>query len=227
MNIRRVWRECYAQDGHILYKLPLIVGLTFSLLLVPFGIGVLSLALLWGYQLDLTRNVRDGQPTPLPEWGEFRRRFAVGAWMLLAAAMYSLPTLIWWGVSLIGGWFVTGLNNAVFWCLFPFVLVYQMFAWSLFALGTLRYLDSGDARDYFELRLLLDTWRRNRTRALEWLFASVVLTGGLLLIGAIPVVGWLFFAATLTPLHGHLLGQLATRLNKPVGTPAPAPRKRR
>ena len=43
------------------------VGLLFSVVLI----GLIPLIIVLGYTLDVTRNVMDGQPNPLPEWNDW------------------------------------------------------------------------------------------------------------------------------------------------------------
>jgi hypothetical protein len=47
-----------------------------------------------GYIVELVRNVIDRKPEPLPEWGDFGRKFMDGLILTVAYFIYSLPALL-------------------------------------------------------------------------------------------------------------------------------------
>ena len=48
----------------------------------------------WGYMLTVMRNVAEGHPTPLPEWGEFGAHFMKGLYAFVGILVYFLPVII-------------------------------------------------------------------------------------------------------------------------------------
>jgi hypothetical protein len=47
-----------------------------------------------GYVVEVIRNVRDGRPTPLPEWDDFGQYFMNGLWLAIIGLVYSIPFLL-------------------------------------------------------------------------------------------------------------------------------------
>ena len=81
-----------------------------SLLLTPLFIGLLGWAALFGYVIELVRNVRLGSPTPLPRWDDFNRYLASGFNVLAAVIIYNLPNVVLGCVStILGGNLGSGL----------------------------------------------------------------------------------------------------------------------
>lgn len=83
-------------DEEWLKKLAIGGGIALgSLILLPaLGLGLLLLLPLLGYMLEVLKNVRDGQPRPLPEWTDFGGFFKTGLVVFGISFVYSLPSLI-------------------------------------------------------------------------------------------------------------------------------------
>jgi hypothetical protein len=64
-----------------------------------------------GYLIQVIRNVRDGQPTPLPEWDQFGKYFMDGLWVFLIVLVYMIPILLLLCLQLVGGAVATGAKN--------------------------------------------------------------------------------------------------------------------
>jgi len=47
-----------------------------------------------GYVVEVIRNVRDGRPTPLPEWDQFGQMWMSGLWLFVIFLVYSIPIII-------------------------------------------------------------------------------------------------------------------------------------
>ena len=47
-----------------------------------------------GYIVQIIRNTRDGQPTPLPEWDQFGAYFMDGLWIFLIVLVYLIPVIL-------------------------------------------------------------------------------------------------------------------------------------
>ncbi len=65
-----------------------------ALALSPILVGLLLLLPINGYMLEALKNVRDGRPTPLPEWGNFGDLFTKGLMIFVIGLVYSLPGLL-------------------------------------------------------------------------------------------------------------------------------------
>src|SRR5512139_1860929 len=49
---------------------------------------------LFGWVIDIMRNVSQRQPNPLPEWSDFGEKFVKGAILFVVGLIYSLPALL-------------------------------------------------------------------------------------------------------------------------------------
>ncbi len=56
-------------------------------------IPILNLAAI-GYVIQVIRNVRDGQPLPLPEWDQFGQYFKDGLWIFLIFLVWAIPIIL-------------------------------------------------------------------------------------------------------------------------------------
>ena len=100
-------------------------------------IGILGSALLTGYMIQVVRNVRRGDPQPLPEWNAWGEKIVSGIKYLVILLIWSLPLFILWlpiGIlsAVLGNsdasW-IAGVVSVCFGCL---AVVYGIF----FALAT-------------------------------------------------------------------------------------------
>ncbi|HEY0735001.1 MAG TPA: DUF4013 domain-containing protein [Herpetosiphonaceae bacterium] len=64
-----------------------LIGTLISLVPILNFVGV-------GYALDVTRNVNNGQETPLPEWNDFGGQFIRGLLAVIIQFIWSLPLLV-------------------------------------------------------------------------------------------------------------------------------------
>lgn len=62
-------------------------------LVSPFVLGIPYLLIL-GYTVEIVRNVRRGEPRPLPKWDNLGDKFRDGLMLFIAFLVYSLPILI-------------------------------------------------------------------------------------------------------------------------------------
>lgn len=70
----------------------LILGLLFFwVLFIPV---IAAAAILWGYTLNTTRNVYDGNPMPLPRWENFGELFMRGITAIVGMIIWALPALV-------------------------------------------------------------------------------------------------------------------------------------
>ena len=174
-------------------------------------IGLISLCALLGYLAELVHNVVNDYPRPLPEWNHIGEHISKGAPVLLAIVAYHLPLLLVLvflyvfrhviAVSLFGGiTFVSILGG-----LAPLLMLYFVFAWSLLALGLVRYADSWEGNSFYQLNRLLRSLQNHSALALQWLIAS--LAASILLLTLLPLALALF-----VPVQGYLAGSYGRKL---------------
>jgi hypothetical protein len=204
------------EDEEWLPKLAIIVIVTFaSGLLLPVLVGFVGLALLAGYSVDLVRNVRDGQPRPLPRWDNYGDLIAKGGNVLVAWFVYLLPNVLvgcclWLfgasaGDSLVGG----GLSTLLICCAFPLILLYNVIVWPMLSLGLARYAEEGNIGVFFQFSDLFATMQRQSSVTLQYILYSFIVNIILGVVGAIPCVGWVAVPALSIPVFGYLIGQYA------------------
>lgn len=195
--------------------------------LIPL-LGLLGMAMLAGYSLDLMRNMRAGAKRPLPEWQDHEARMRDGFNALVAIFIYNLPN----GLPLCGllllaatGGDEPGLLPLLsICCLLFFMLVWNLFIWLMLAAGATRYAETRQLTSWFQPGELWDTLRANSGLFLQWLFYSLLTSLALGLVSAVPGVGWLISLALTIPVQGHLLGQLACAVDEREARASSTPR---
>jgi hypothetical protein len=216
MDIVRAFNFIF-DDQDWVGKLVIVAMLTFAIIFFPFGL--LALAALLGYALELAANVRAGHPTPLPRWDDITTKLANGMQVLLAWAVYYIPALviIACSVTLLRGFAVILLC-----CLSPLILLYSLAAGTLLAVGTAQFIENGDSRAFYRFPDQVAFISANPAPMLEWLFFSVIANILIGIVGAIPCIGWIVALGVSVPVQGHLLGQLVASLaDKPKRKPKP------
>lgn len=208
-----------------------------SFLLTPVLLGLVGWAILMGYQVSLVRNMRAGMTHPLPTWDNFDRYLSAGGNALIAFVIYNLPNIIigivlGFGFGVIGDAPFTGgvVLTSITCCLLPFILVYNIIVYPMFALGMGRYVDEPQTATFFDISSLFALLRLHTDKAIKWLVASLLVGLLLALVALIPCVGQIAALALATPIFGHLVGQFTTQvLGKPIKRkpqPRPGPRAR-
>lgn len=82
-------------DQDWIKKLAIGGGIAFvGLILSPILVGLALFLPIGGYMLQTLKNVRDGQPTPLPEWTDFGSLFSKGLMVFVIALVYNIPALL-------------------------------------------------------------------------------------------------------------------------------------
>lgn len=69
----------------------ILLGVLFSWLVIP---AIAATAIVVGYALIVTRNVYDGNPTPLPEWSNIGDMFVKGITALVGVLIWSIPLIV-------------------------------------------------------------------------------------------------------------------------------------
>ena len=202
-----------------------ILSLAAVLLSVLF-IGLIAVAILLGYMLETAANVRNRLGAPLPVWDNYPEKLTSGFNILVAAFVYNLPTLLLGGCAF---WMVNGTGNGllagglavgVVCCLVPLLLIYNLLVWPMLAVGTIRYMDTGQGNALFQFGPILSTMQDHGNATLQWIFYTVLANVIFAALGIIPCLGWVLILALSVPVHAHLLGQYALAI-RTKGKPAP------
>jgi hypothetical protein len=204
------------QWGSKLVILGLMVLLSIVLLIVLIGLIPLSICL--GFLAQLTNNVRNGHPRPLPGWNDYTEKMTIGGHLLIAILLYNLPTLmlvllVSFFVNVIGGGFLgITVNLMALCCAVPLILLYNMIAWSLLAAGLAQYVETGKRGVLYRPVHLWDVVRSHGNLTLRWMVAATVVNVVALLTGWIPCIGTPVILTMALLVHGHFLGQYARQL---------------
>jgi multisubunit Na+/H+ antiporter MnhG subunit len=199
-------------------KLVITVIMTF-LAVIPL-LGLVAVAALLGYGVELVQNVRDGRPDPLPRWGNYGDKIASGGNVLVAWIVYNiLNFLVVCCVATVPGlignseFFSSGFSLVALCCIFPALLVYNLFIWAMLAIGLVRYAEVGTIGVFFQFGDLFSTLNAHSRLLVQWVIMSLIAAAVLGFINIVPCIGWLASLALIFPVQGHLLGQLAYALD--------------
>ncbi len=199
-----------------------------ALALVPF-FGLVALAALLGYVVELVQNMRSGERHPLPRWDRLGEKVSGGGSVLLASVVYNLPLLVFACCALAlplgltgdsGSFFSASLAVVLACCALPLVVLYTLVTWPMLALGTVRFADTGSVGAFFQFGDLIYTLYSDLPATARWIGFSLVANAVIGLLAAIPCLGWLAMLALVYPVQGHLLGQFALLIeDKPSRKP--------
>lgn len=134
MNIGQSFTYIF-QDRNWVTKL--VVGtliLLVSLPLTAILVGFLGIAIVLGYSLEVLRNVREGNPEPLPEWRDrWSEWMVLGLKFGLVLLIWSLPVLLLSVSSSVAGNFALSSNDLfeAFGTMAVFMASILSFLWSI------------------------------------------------------------------------------------------------
>ena len=170
-----------------------------------------------GYMIQIIRNVRAGQPLPLPEWDQFGQYFKDGLWIFLIFLVWAIPIIVVSCLYGIGAAALgqnedmasaVGLISACFWCV--------MVLWGLVIAAVspaimVRYTEIGEFMAGFRFSEIIAVISSNVGNyiiviILIWV-ASLIASFGVILcvVGVIFTQFWSYLVA------GNLIGQLAVQ----------------
>jgi len=204
------------EDPNWIMKI-LIGGIVLLIPIVNFAV--------YGYMLTTLKNVADGQPNPLPEWGDFGAHFMKGLYAFVGILVYFLPAIVVYccvfvltfGAAAIGGSSsgnnggstLGGLIGLVTLCLQCLVGLYALLAGlTLYAPLTRFAMSANQLSIFWDFRGNLDFIMKNLTNyiialLIAWV-ASFVAGFGIILC----FVGVLFTSFWATTVSAHVFGQL-------------------
>jgi hypothetical protein len=193
-------------------------------LLVP----ILNFAV-FGYTLKLAQNVAQGNPRPLPEWGEFGDHFMRGLYWIVIQLVYLLPAILLYvlfACVLVGAGSAAsdrssdgaGAIGALGVCLLPLIFLVALVGTVLAYAGIARFAATNTLSDAFKFAEVVALVRNNLG---DWvlLLLVAILAGIVGQLGIIACgVGVLFTAFYGQCVNGHTLGQLIAKLGL-MGSP--------
>jgi len=185
--------------------------------LIPF----LGTFLIDGYVVELVRNVRRHDPTPLPEWDNWGEKLTEGLKLFVILFIWSLP-LIFLGIlsffplAMSGDSDSSGILGVFGLCISCFLFFYTIIYFLVMPAIVIRYAETGDIASGFQIGEIFDFTKSHLGEIIIyvivlWLAGFVAGLVGILLCG----IGLIFTMFWATLVSGHLLAQIGLK-------PAPA-----
>jgi hypothetical protein len=200
-------------DPDWLAKLSIAVVWGFVSLLVPIVIGLIGVAVLLGYMIELVRNVSTGERFPMPRWVDYGRKINDGFSLLVAVFVYNLPNLLIGGcVTTLSGSLGSTLTVGTLCCTIPLLLIYNFIAWSMLAAGVARYVETDQVGEFYRFGALFTTIRQHSVSTIQWVVFGILVNLLFGFLAIIPCCGWVIIMGLSIPIHGHLLGQYTVRI---------------
>ncbi len=201
----------------------LVVTTIMSVVSVIPLFGLLALAGVMGWLVELVANMRQGSSEPMPTWDNLGEKIALGTNVLIAGLVYNLPNLLLaccaFSIPLMGdagrseffaGSFAVGLVC----CLVPLLLIYNLVTWPMLAIGLIRYSEARQIGVFFQFGDLWQAMNEQLNTVVQWLLFSFLAGLALSLLNVIPCLGWIITLALTFPVQAHLLGQFAQKLRE-------------
>ncbi len=189
-----------------------------ALLLSPILVGLVLFFPLLGYMLEVLKNVRQGQPTPLPEWSDFGALFMTGLMVFIISLVYNIPALIFAGIGVVanivaasGGGDTAEVLGIVSACLSCVQIVLSLLAYFLLPAGLIRYARYETLGSAFQFGEIFSFISGNLgdyiiTVVVAWVAALISMLG--IILCGIGVFFTYFWGMLVT---GNLFGQLARK----------------
>ncbi len=203
----------------------LLGGLIFLVPIVNFAVI--------GYMLKVAQNVAQGNPRPLPEWGEFGDHFMRGLHGIAIQIVYQLPTIILYVlffcvIAAAGGAAGSerssdgaGAVGVLGLCLLPLIFILALAGAFLAYVACGRYVATNTLSEAFKFNAVIASARGN-LGAWLMLLLVVILAGFVGSLGAIACgVGALFTSFYAQCVIGHSLGQTVSQLGMTGGATQP------
>ena len=188
-----------------------LIGCVF-VLLSPVLIGI---PFLFGYTVDLIRNVAEGESSPLPDWGDAGAKFVKGIIALLIGAIYMLPAILLGCIAAVVGVAASNGSNAnaivglFIACINCLVALWTLLAAIVYPAGLTRYAVTGEFMAAFQFGRVFRYIGDHAgdyavARVLTWITQFVAQIIGLI----ICLVGIIFTGFWSILVYGHMFGQV-------------------
>jgi hypothetical protein len=189
------------------------------LMLVP----ILGLLLLYGYGVQLVRNVRSHKPEPLPEWDDWGTKIVEGLKLVVVLFIWSLPLIVLgflmsFPLALAGnsdsGSSIASLFSVCFSC---FAFLYGLVIWLATPGIIIKFAETGELAEGFKFGDILDFTKKHLGQIIIVALVSWVVYMIAGLIGAVLcLVGLVFTMFWATLVQFHLVGQIGLEAAAPA-----------
>lgn len=210
-------------DQDWIKKIAIGGGITLvAAILTPILIGLALFLPLSGYMLETLKNVRDGRPTPLPEWTNFGDLFSKGLMIFVIYLVYNLPAIILSCVT--GGISVATTNQNidpdlastlgfVSACISCLQILVSLLGSAILPAAIIRYAEFGSLGSAFQFAEIFNFIKNNIGDYIIVVLLTWVagLLGGLGIILCLVGVFFTFFWSIL--VTANLYGQLARKVS--------------
>ena len=182
-------------------------------------VGILVLLPVLGYIIVTLRNVRDGAPTPLPEWTDFGGLFKTGLMVFLISLVYSIPLLLIFccifgaiqAMAYMGDPDASQIMGVVVMCSYCLVFVIMLLVNIVMPAAIIRYAQYDTFASAFQFGELMTFIKTNIGDYIIVILLSIV-AGMVANFGFILCCIGLFFTAFWAALvNANLFGQLARK----------------
>jgi hypothetical protein len=214
MDIGRSFKYMFEDEGWI------------SKVLIGGILGIIPIVnfVVYGYFLDVIRNVAGGQELPLPSWDDFGGKFMKGLMVFLASLIYALPIIV---LSILlaivtavlgagassssrdasgaaGG--LIGVCLLVYYCV---IFLYSLIVYGfLFVPALMRYADNGQFGVFFQFGQNWGIVSPNLGGYIVMILVAIVAAIAAEIVGTIACgIGLLFTMFWAYLVSGHLMGQ--------------------
>lgn len=179
-------------------------------------IPLLNLAL-YGWVIELMRNMLDGYEHPMPAWTNFGDKFKHGLAYLVGALVYNLPImLVFIPIAIIAAAMdnsaVEAVGAALICVITVGIFVYAIVANAGLYIGMIRYALNPELGVYLAIGQNMRIALRNVSALVTLLLFGLLVGLIFSVFGWIPCLGWLAALALGTPVYSHLAGQAAIQI---------------
>lgn len=208
-------------DEEWIKKLAIGAGVFLAATLLSFVlIGIVLYLPLFGYMVEIARNVRDRRAPLLPEWDDWGGLFNKGLMVFAISFIYTLPILVLVcpivlisiaGPAMAGaGSDAEGLIAFAIICLSCLVTILSFACAFLIPAATIRYIQEGNLGAALQFGAVINFIRENLSNYLVAILIIIVAQLVAQAIGSLVCgVGIIVSAVWATMVTGHLYGQLA------------------
>lgn len=206
-----------------------ITKILIGAVVVFFAFLIVPIFLLFGYQVAVARNVKDGNKELMPSWGEdLGKMFIDGVIVWVAYLLYALPLIllvICTSLLILPAAFAADTfdpfaaataalaGSAALFCI---GLLYAIFLIVVLPAVVIQYVRTDEFGPMFQVREVLGVARDNFVDILIAVVSGIVASFVFGLLAIIPICGWLI-VAFVVPVWtqvsmGHLYGQIAAKI---------------
>lgn len=189
---------------------------------------------IYGYMLEVIKNVSEDRELPLPTWEDFGGKFMKGLMVVIAGFIYSLPLIVLWIIYFVVMMVVGGTASSsgemsdagggafaictiAFYCIaFIYSIIVYMF---LMYPGLMRYADSGEFGTFFKFGENFRLATANLGQYIVMLLVMLVAALAAAIVGSIACgIGVIFTSFWTLLVSGHLFGQYWKQNKQVVGS---------